>query len=249
VLLIQGLGYAVWAWREQLPALAASRHAIAFDNRGAGRSLKLPGPYSIDELADDAAAVVRALAGGRAAHVVGLSMGGYVAQALALRQPSLVRSLVLMSTATGGAETHPVPEATRQAWLAAAGLPAPEYARRTMWLSFAPGWAEEHPDEYERLLAARLEFPTPPECWAAQYAACEEFLRRDTPVEDMNVPALVLHGDADRVVPIENGRALAERLPAARLVELPGRGHLALLEAPHEVNGPLLAFLDEVEAA
>ncbi len=248
VLLIQGLGYAVWAWRAQLRAVASRRRGIAFDNRGAGRSVKSPGPYTIELLADDAAAVLRALAD-VPAHVMGLSMGGYIAQTLALRHPALVRSLVLAGTGAGGPGTVPVPKATLDTWLAAAGLPPEEYARRTMPLSFAPGWTDDHPDEYEALLAARLEYPTPPECWAAQFAACDAFLRSGAEVERIDVPALVLHGDADRVVPIENGRRLAERLPHARLLVLPGRGHLAPLETPDAFNAAVLAFLDEIESA
>ena len=248
VLPIQGLGYAMWAWHAQVPALAAARRAIVFDNRGAGRSVKARGPYTIELLAEDAAAVLEDVAGGVPAHVVGLSMGGYIALTLALRHPELVRSLVLTGTAAGGPETSPVPAATLDAWLAAAGLPPEEYARRTMPISFAPGWTEEHREEYERLLAARLEFPTPPECWAAQYDACTVFLECGVPVEQIDVPSLVLHGDADRVVPVENGRSLARRLLHARLVVLAGRGHLAPLETPDAFNAEALRFLNDVEA-
>jgi 3-oxoadipate enol-lactonase len=247
LLLVQGLGYATWAWQRQVPAFAARWTTIAFDNRGAGRSPKPPGPYSLEELADDAAAVLRVHAD-EPAHVIGLSMGGYIAQLLALRHPRLVRSLVLAGTGPGEPTHTPVPETTRQAWLSAAGLPPEQFARRTMPLSFAPGWTEKHPDDYERLLAARLEYPTPPECWAAQYDACVRFVEAGAPVEEIELPALVLHGDADRVVPIENGRALAARLPNGRLVELPGRGHLAPLEDPETFNGAVAAFLSEVEA-
>jgi 3-oxoadipate enol-lactonase len=181
------------------------------------------------------------------AHVLGLSMGGYIALMLALRRPQLVRSLVLAGTSAGGADATPIPDATREAWLAAAGLPPAEYARRTMPLSFAPGWTDEHPEDYEALLAARLEYPTPPDAWRAQYEAAQRFMDAGAPVERIDVPALVVHGDADRIVPVENGRALAARLPNARLVELRGRGHLALLEDPDAFNRAVVGFLSEVE--
>jgi 3-oxoadipate enol-lactonase len=246
LLLVQGLGYAVWAWQRQLTAFAERWRVIAFDNRGAGRSSKPPGPYSIEEMADDAAEVLTAHAT-EPAHVLGLSMGGYIALTLALRRPQLVRSLVLAGTSAGGADATPIPDATREAWLAAAGLPPAEYARRTMPLSFAPGWTDEHPEDYEALLAARLEHPTPPEAWRAQYEAAQRFMDAGAPVERIDVPALVVHGDADRIVPVENGRALAARLPNARLVELRGRGHLALLEDPDVFNRAVVGFLSEVE--
>jgi 3-oxoadipate enol-lactonase len=246
LLLIQGLGYAIWAWQRQLPVFAGARRVIAFDNRGAGRSPKPPAPYSVEQMADDAAGVLE-LHAGEPAHVLGFSMGGYIALTLALQRPELVRSLVLAATSAGGPSATPIPDETRQAWLAAAGLPPHEYARRTMHLSFAPGWADAHPDEYERLLAARLEYPTPPEAWAAQYDAAQRFMDTGVPVEEIQAPALVLHGDADRIVPVENGRILAARLSNARLVEMPGRGHLALLEDPDAFNHIVNGFLNETE--
>ncbi len=239
VLLITGLGYAVWSWAKQIPSLAERFRVVAFDNRGTGRSPKTAGPYSIDGLADDAAGVLD----GRRAHVVGHSMGGYIALTLALRHPDLVRSLVLAGTGGGGPGYVPIPAATLEIWLASAGLPPEEYVRRTMYLSFAPGWTEEHPDEYERLIAARLEYPTPPETWRAQFDAATRFVETGVPLEDIDVPALVIHGDQDRVVPVENGRELARRMLDARLLQLPGRGHVMQLEDPDTFNGAVLEFL------
>jgi 3-oxoadipate enol-lactonase len=242
LLLIQGLGYAVWAWRNQLAPLATRHRVIAFDNRGAGRSEKPPGPYSIDDLAADAAGVLDER-GLTAVGMVGLSMGGFIAQTLALSRPDLVGRLVLVGTSPGGPEALPQPDETREAWTAARELPPEEYARATMRYSFAPGWTDSHPAVYESLLAARLEFPTPPEAWAAQYAACEEFLARGTPVERIEVPTLVVHGALDRVVDPRNGDLLARRLPDARLVAVPGCGHLVPLEAPDRFNAAVLEFL------
>ena len=239
LLLIQGLGYATWAWRYQLEPLSRLFRVIAFDNRGAGRSPKTPGPYSIDALADDAAAVLA----GRRAHVFGISMGGYIAQALALRHPQLVERLVLGCTATGGPEHVDLPEETQRTWEAHAHLPPPEYVAATMHLSFRPGWREAHPERYAALVEARLEHPTPPECWRAQYDAGWEFVRRVTPVERIAAPTLVVHGTADRVVPYSNAGALARRIPGARLETLDGAGHLFFLEEPLRTNALLTEFL------
>jgi pimeloyl-ACP methyl ester carboxylesterase len=243
LLLVPGLGYAVWCWERQLPAFAAARRAVAIDNRGAGRSPKPPGPYTIEGMADDTAAALDRL-GIESAAVLGHSMGGYIAQALALRHPGRVRSLVLVGTGPGGPDHLDVPEATLSAWLENAGKPPAEYARNTMFLSFAPGWTDEHPDEYEHFLAARLEHPTPPESWRAQLDAATAWTRSAAPVEEIRAPTLVVHGDADRVVPVENGRLLARRIPGAELRELPGRGHVLNLEAPEEFNGVVLGFLE-----
>lgn len=245
LLLIQGLGYAVWAWRFQIPAFSQRFRTIAFDNRGTGRSFKPPGPYSIELLAADAGAVLDALDVERA-HVLGLSMGGYIAQILALRRPELIRSLVLAATGPGRPTHESIPGETLATWLANAHLPPEDYARATMHLSFAPGWAEANSAVYERLLAARLEFPTPPDCWAAQYDACVRFVEEGAPVEEIGVPTLVVHGDADRIVPLSNGRALARRIPQAEIAELPGRGHLALMEDPEPFNWVVMDFLERV---
>jgi pimeloyl-ACP methyl ester carboxylesterase len=244
LLLIQGLGYSMWAWRYQLGAF--DRRTVAFDNRGAGRSSKEPGPFSMEQFADDAVAVLDAL-GIDAAHVLGLSMGGFVAQVMALRSPDRVRSLVLVGTGPGGPEHLPVPAETLRIWLENAGPPPEEYAERTMYLSFSPGWSEANPEPYAELLAARLEHPTPPECWRAQFEATTPYVRDGVPVENIAVPVLVVHGDADRIVPVEDGRLIARRIPGAELVELPGRGHVVQLESPDELNRIVADFLARVD--
>ena len=236
LLLLTGLGYAIWSWQKQIPDWSQHFRCIAVENRGTGRSPKPPGPYSIEAMADDAA---EALAG-RRAHVVGFSMGGYLAQTLALRHPDLVERLVLVCTASGGPDLVPTPEETRAAWLANAERTPAEFARATMPLSFRPGWTEEHPDEFERLLADRLEFPTPPDSWRAQYDACLEWGGRVTPVEELGAPTLVVHGDADRIVAYENGVRLAGRIPGVRFETFAGAGHLLFLEEPARFN-PLVA--------
>jgi 3-oxoadipate enol-lactonase len=241
LLLLTGLGYATWSWQRQLPDWSRSFRCIAVDNRGTGRSPKPPGPYSIEQLADDAA---EALAG-RRAHVAGYSMGGYIAQTLALRHPQLVERLVLICTGTGGPAHVPTPPETIATWEAFADRPPAEFARASMPLSFAPGWTDAHPDEFERLLADRLEHPTPPECWRAQYDACVRFVEQVTPLEELAAPTLVVHGDADRIVPHANGVELARRIPDARLETLPGAGHLLFLEQPERLNPMVASFLTD----
>lgn len=231
LLLIAGLGYASWCWQELRAELKGAIALTAFDNRGVGRSDKPAGPYSIDLLADDAAAVLDA-AGLEDAHVLGHSMGGYIAQTLALRHPKRVSSLILVGTSPGGAEAAPTPQETLTAWKLAGTMSPAQYARVSMPHSFAPGWTEAHPQAFESILARRLEFPTPPANWAAQYAACAEYVTRGLDVAAIRVPATVIHGEQDRVVPYANGRLIAQRLKGARLVSLPQAGHLPMLENP-----------------
>jgi 3-oxoadipate enol-lactonase len=244
LLLIEGLGQSMWAWREQVPVFARHYRTIAFDTRGTGRSQVPDKPYGIDELAQDAADVLD----GRRACVVGLSMGGYVALTLALAQPGLVRSLVLVGTGAGGPDRVPRPQDVRDAYAAAMGLPFDEYGRRTMPLTFSPGWTEGNQERFEEVLAARGEYPTPDVTLDAHLRACYGFYNRACEVERIDAPALVLHGDADMIVPVENGRMLASRLPNARYVELPGRGHNLQLEDPATFNRLVLRFLRESSA-
>ena len=200
---------------------------IVFDNRGTGLLNDQPARGSIAELALDARKELH-----EPADVVGLSMGGYVALTLALTEPEAVRSLVLVGTGAGGPDRVPRPQHVAAAFTAALRLPYEEFARRTMPYTFSPGWTEANPEGFEEILAARLERPTPYATIEAHAEACYAFYRQGCEVERISVPALVLHGSDDLIVPVENGRRLAERLPNAEYVELPGRGHNLMLEDP-----------------
>jgi pimeloyl-ACP methyl ester carboxylesterase len=239
LLLLQGLGQGMWAWREQVPVLAERFRTIAFDTRGTGRSPAPADPYWMPDLAEDAAEILD----GRSAHVVALSMGGYVALTLALAHPELVRSLVLIGTGAGGPERVPRSPEVRKVFADAIGLPLDEYGRRTAPYTFAPGWTERNPERFEEILAARLEHPTPYATIEAHANACYRFYAEGCEVERIDVAALVVHGDADLIVPVENGRRVAARLPNARYVELPGRGHNLPLEEPETINRLVLEFL------
>lgn len=231
LLLISGLGYSSWCWSDLRQALKHQYRIITFDNRGTGRSDKPAGPYSIEMLADDAAHVLDQCKL-PTAHVLGHSMGGYIAQTLALRHPQRVLSLVLVCTAAGGADCLPVPDETLEAWKQSAGLSPEQYARSTMPHSFAPGWTQQHPAAFSRYLAMRLEYPTPPECWLAQFQTCEKFFEQGVATDRIQQPSLVIHGKEDQVVPHANGEMLAGKLPNAQFVSLPGQGHLPYLEEP-----------------
>jgi 3-oxoadipate enol-lactonase len=225
LLLIAGLGQGAWAWHDVLPLLG--RAAITFDNRGTGLLNDEPARRTIAELAEDALAEVDG-----PSDIVGLSMGGYVGMTIALTKPEAVRSLVLAGTGAGGPDRVPRPRHVADAFTAALRLPYEEYARRTMPYTFASGWAERNPERFEEILAARLERPTPYSTIEAHAEACYAFYRAGCPVEGISAHTLVIHGSEDVIVPVENGRMLAERIPGAHYVELPGRGHNLPLEEP-----------------
>jgi 3-oxoadipate enol-lactonase len=244
LLLIEGLGQSMWAWHEQIPVFAEHFRTIAYDTRGTGRSPVPSEPYGIDDLANDAAEVLC----DRSAHVIGFSMGGYVALTLALARPELVRSLVLAATGAGGPDRVPRPSHVRDAFAAAIGLPYDEYGRRTMPLTFSRGWTQRNPEHFEEILAVRGAHPTPEETLEAHIEACYGFYARGCEVERIQAPTLVVHGDEDLIVPVANGRMLASRLSNARYVELPGVGHNLQLEVPERLNALVLEFLEHLRS-
>jgi len=239
LLLIQGLGQGSWVWRGQVPVFGQRWRTVVFDLRGTGRSPAPPEPYGIDDLARDAADILA----GRPAHVVGFSMGGYIALTLALAEPELVRSLVLVGTGAGGPGRVPRPAHVQRAFTEAIGIPLADYGRVTMPYTFAPGWSEKHPERFEEILAARIEHPTQYSTLDVHAQACYAYYAAGPPVEQIDVQALVVHGVEDLIVPVENGRMLAARLPHSRLVELPDRGHNLALEDPETFNRLVLEFL------
>jgi 3-oxoadipate enol-lactonase len=198
-----------------LPLLG--REAVAFDNRGTGLLAAEPARDSIAGLAEDALAHVD-----DPADLVGLSMGGYVALTIALSRPEAVRSLVLAGSGAGGPNRVPRPPHVAAAFTAALGLPH---------------------ERFEAILAARLEHPTPYATIEAHAAACYAFYAAGCEAERVEQPALVVHGAEDLIVPVENGRRLAERLPNAEYVELERRGHNLPLEDPERFARLVREFL------
>jgi pimeloyl-ACP methyl ester carboxylesterase len=224
VLLIMGLGMNATGWWRTVPVLAERFRVIAFDNRGVGRSPRPPGPYAIEELADDAMAVLDA-AGERSAHVYGISLGGMIAQHVALRHPDRVRSLVLGATTPGG--KHAVPAAPEvQAFLRLRGQMTAEAA---VWgsvpINYGPATRRDGGNRIAQDIERRLRYPIQSEPYAAQLAAA---LGHDTfdRLPEIEHPTLVVHGEDDVLVPPGNGRLLADRIPGAELRLYPGAAHL-----------------------
>lgn len=245
VLLIGGAGDTVESWQFQLDGLADRYRMTAFDNRGAGRTAMPNGPVSAENMADDAAAVLRAL-DIPSAHVAGFSGGSIIAQELALRHPQLVRSLVLQST-------WPVMDPYLRSWVL--------FVR---WLvevapserAFLEGFfldiytARAHNDgTVDQIIDEVLAFPHKQRTEDLQ-RFLDAFLDHNTTdrLTEISAPTLVLAGGRDPTSRPELGRAVAERIPGARFEVMQDEAHQPFQEVPHEWNARVDAFWRQVEA-
>jgi 3-oxoadipate enol-lactonase len=238
VLLIMGLSFTHDMWFRVAPGLAGEYRTIVFDNRGMGRSDVPRGPYTMRRMASDARAVLDA-AGVESAHVIGASMGGMIAQELALRHPQRVRSLMLGCTSSSGLFGK--------------------------WPEFRYGprqWRGRSREERERSLqsllyaqttsAARIEEDVRVRCsctWCYKgfvnqlagilmWSAYRRLPR-------IGVPTAVVHGDQDHLVPPENGRVIAARIPGARFELIRDAGHILITDQPEACMQAIRRFLKE----
>jgi pimeloyl-ACP methyl ester carboxylesterase len=256
VLLLMGLGGNLHFWEFQLPAFARAHRTVAFDNRGAGRSDKPPGPYSMQLLADDAVAVLDHL-GIRRAHVVGISMGGMIAQDLALRHPERVGALVLACTfARPDANVHqvaadgaqqlgtPSPLALLQGGtFDLSGVDVKQLFKFMMSLILTPEFIAREKQWLRALLERAVEYGFSVEAFLAQVAAV---MNHDAAADLVRVraPTLVVTGTEDKLVPPHHSDELARLIPGATLVKIPGGTHGFNVEMADRFNETVLGFLD-----
>jgi len=245
VLLIAGLSDPVEAWELQLSGLSDRYRLTAFDNAGAGRSPLPTGPFSVATMADDAAAVLRALEVPNA-HVAGFSGGSAIAQELALRHPELVRSLVLVST---WAQPDPYFRTMLGHWRWLADSAPSERAMLEaffLWVYTPRAHADGTVDQ---IIDEALAFPHPQSAEAFQ-RQIDAFMPHDTldRLADISVATLVMAGGLDLICQPRFGRVVAEGIPGARLEVLPDEAHQPFQEAPAQFNASVDAFWRQVEA-
>ena len=231
MLLIQGLGGNSLHWGEDfLGGLQDTFELILFDNRGAGRSGPLEGELTIADLAQDALGLLDALEI-ESAHVVGISMGGMVAQELVLGAPERVRTLTLGCTFPGGREAK-MTDMEVVGMLAEAVLSGDD--ERTLRAGYEVMIAAEYGKQegaYELYSELAGQYRAPIPVLMAQLSA---IMGHDTSgrLGDVKVPTLVLHGTEDRLMEVENGELIARLIPGARLELLEGSGHMFFWEQP-----------------
>jgi 3-oxoadipate enol-lactonase len=244
VLLIMGLGYPSDMWWRTRPVLDGRYRTIVLDNRGAGRSGAPPGPYPIAMMAADALAVLDA-AGVESAHVFGISMGGMIAQELALQNPERVRSLILGCTAAGGpTAVRAEPEVT-ELLMNRGSMTLDQAALASIPFIYD---RDTPRDRIEEDLAIRRAWFPRPEAYVAQLLgilAWEAYSR----LPQLKVPTLVVHGETDRLVPLANGQLIAARIPGAKLVTLPHASHIFPTDQSAACHAAILEFLADLTGA
>ncbi len=232
LVLIMGLSGDLTWWEPLARELAGAFQLLLFDNRGAGLTDKPDEKYSMSMLASDTVGLMDAVGIPRA-HIFGVSMGGMIAQEIAIRYPDGVDRLVLGCTHAGG-KGFTMPSAdTVQAMTLTRGKSVEEIARQNMTILFGPKFREENPKFIEAMIARFVENPPAgkpftQQFWAAIAHNCHDRLG------EIRRPTLILTGDADVLIPPENSETLRLGIAGSRVVRLPGAGHVFFMEDPKE---------------
>jgi pimeloyl-ACP methyl ester carboxylesterase len=239
VLLISGQGMTLAAWWRTVAELSRSFCVLTFDNRDIGRSSPTPWPYVIAQMAEDAVSVLDA-AGAQRAHVYGMSLGGMVAQEVALRHPDRVSALVLGSTTAGGSDA--ILDPWPMSFFVRAGAMAPEEAE---WAAVPYNYSlrtrREHGERIAEDIARRIEHQTDTLAYLHQVAAAATHNAVGR-LGSINAPTLVVQGEEDVVMPPLNGRLLAQGIPGAQLKAWPDAAHVYTTDEP-EADRHIAQFL------
>jgi pimeloyl-ACP methyl ester carboxylesterase len=236
LVLISGMGFGRWGWFKQVPAFSRHFSTITFDVRG---ERDITG--GVEDLVNEVVALLDHLRIGKA-HVMGASLGGFVAQELALARPDLVDRLILVCTSYGGRGAVPVPLGSLGRMFGWGSLTPEAAARRGLEAATSEAYRAGHADEFERIVRQRLaESPSLGAYYEQAMAGARFDASRD--VGRITSPTLVIHGADDRYVPLANAVALAEAIHGARLRILEGAGHLVFIERAADVNREAVGFL------
>lgn len=242
LLLIPGLGSTRFSWWKQIEPLSQQSLVIGLDNRDAGDSALGRGPYSIADLADDAASVLQNLNLGPV-FVMGWSMGGFIAQELVLRHPAFVKKLILVATSAGGATAVLASPEIGALLLRNASEDIETRVRHTSPLLAGQGYMLAHPEDLDHLVRQSQANPMALESYQRQLGAVMTWGGASDRLGQVSVPTLVIHGDADPLVPYANGQHLAAQIPNATLSTYNGVGHLVPIEAAERFNREVIEFL------
>ena len=236
LILIGGLGFGRWAFFKQTPALSRHFRTITFDVRGE-RDLK----GGVGDLMSDVVALLDHL-NVRKTHVLGTSLGGFVAQDLAIQRPDLVERLVLVCTSYGRGGPESMSPWALSDMIGLPSLSVERTVRRGLETATSEAYRAQRPEEFEQIVRWRLaDSPS----LSAHYDQMRAGARFDASREvgTITSPTLVIHGSKDRYVPVANAAALAKAIPNAKLRVLDDAGHLIFIERFADVNREVVTFL------
>jgi 3-oxoadipate enol-lactonase len=241
LVLIQGLGFDRSGWAPVVSALRRRFRLVLIDNRGSGRSTTPDRKFTVADMAADVAAVLDNSRIARA-HVLGASLGGMVAQELAIRHPQRVDRLVLVCTTPGWPYGYPMPRASVQQMTAAASLPVEAAQRSLVENALSPDTLKTHPGLVERIVRSQKATPGDPASWKALASAGATY-SGGTRQSLILALTLIMYGDADAVVDPRNSKLLSGRIPGSHVVVFPGLGHLFFWEEPARFAKAVTSFL------
>ena len=245
LLCVAGLTCDTLVWLPQIQAFSAAYRTVIFDNRDAGQSSMADGDYEIADMARDALALADHLELDTF-HLLGVSMGGMIAQEIAVQAPARVRTLTLaVSIAAGGAYARRVAEV----WSArVAQISHEQHVDELMLLNHSEDVYDD-PDMVEFIRSAMLDNPHPqsPDAFARQLAACSRHDARER-LGSLTMPVHVLGGEYDLLLPVWKSREIAALIPGSKLTVLPGAPHGLSIERADEFNAAVLDFIRETAA-
>lgn len=244
IIFLSGLSGGTWSWYRQIPYFCNKYRVIVCDNRGAGRSSMPPGPYKMEDFALDALTILKEL-DVKSVFVVGISMGGMIAQQLALIAPNVVKALVLGCTNCGRTRRIPAEPWVFEVLANREGLSQYEIVERSISILFGPSCREKHPEAIEEYRKTTLSAPPQPlEALKAQMAAINKFDACNE-LPSITCPTLVITGKADIIIPPGNSKIIAELIPSAQLVEWDSVGHAIHIEASGLFNTTVDSFFEQ----
>ncbi len=235
-----------WFYR-QAPELAKHFQVILVDNRGAGQSGKPDAPYTVAGMAEDLVDLMDAL-GLAGAHVLGVSMGGCIAQELALSFPQRVRGLVLGCTTCGGQEALAIPPHILRFYADPGEQGAEEVLRRNLRIYFSDRYLREARQEVEEFLALALRDRQPAFAFKRQMEAFQAFASASR-LPGLVQPTLIATGSDDELIPAENSLILAGLIPDSSLMMFPQGRHCFFIEKAAWFNQEVISFLHQVDRA
>ncbi len=242
LLLIGGLANRLDIWDDLAPLLENHCILYRFDNRGMGASGDLEGAYTLESMADDAAGLMAALQIEKY-HVAGISLGSFAAQKVALKYPDRVDKLVLIASSAGGISHVPPDQEVLLFFQGMAMMDRPTRIEKSYFFALHPNFRETQPDQLAALIKKSLSYVPPPAVVQRQMFVGLTFNHAEAAAE-INSTTLILHGEDDRIVPVENARRLHALMPNTTLKLLKQSGHICIIDQKQAAAQAIIHFLE-----